>query len=100
MHSLLKNNLSEVERIMRTHHVERAYAFGSVCTDKFTDKSDVDFIIKFNDDYFDDYADNFLNLEDSLKALLKREVDVITERTLRNPYFIKEVEKTKTKIYE
>lgn len=85
---------------MRKHHVERAYAFGSVCTDKLNDKSDVDFIVKFNSDYFDDYADNFLNLEDSLKALLKRNVDVITERTLRNPYFIEEVRKTKTKIYE
>ena len=85
---------------MRKHHVARAYAFGSVCTDKFNDKSDVDFIVKFNKDYFDDYANNFMNLEDSLKALLKRDVDVITERTLRNRYFIEEVKKTQTKIYE
>ena len=41
-----------------------------------------------------------MNLEDSLKALLKRDVDVITERTLRNRYFIEEVKKTQTKIYE
>lgn len=100
MHPLLKDNLNEVERIMRKHQVERAYAFGSVCTDKFTDESDVDFIVKFNKDYFDDYADNFLNLEDSLKILLNRDVDVITERTMRNSYFIEEVKKTQTKIYE
>lgn len=99
MNPLLKNNLSEVEQIMRKNHVE-AYAFGSVCTDKFNESSDVDFIVKLNKDYFDDYAVNFLNLEDSLKVLLKREVDVITERTLRNPYFIEEVMKTQTKIYE
>lgn len=100
MHSLLKNNLNEVERIMRQHHVERAYAFGSVCTDKFNDKSDVDFIVAFNKIPIEDYADNYLSLAETLEALLKRDVDIMSVTTLQNPYFIAESNKTRTPIYE
>jgi predicted nucleotidyltransferase len=45
-------------------------------------------------------VDNFLSLEKELKELLNHEVDIVTEETLENPYFIKVVNQTKTPIYE
>lgn len=39
------------------------------------------------------------DLHDSLRDSLKREVDLLSERALKDPYFIKELNETKVKIY-
>ena len=45
LHPFLNEKLPEITRMFKEHHVKSAYAFGSVVTDKFNEKSDVDFII-------------------------------------------------------
>ena len=47
-----------------------------------------------------EYGDNYFSLVTALEQLFHRHVDLITEITLRNPYFIQSVNKTKTPIYE
>lgn len=97
---ILQNKLKEVVQLLKVHNVKRAYAFGSVCTDDFNDESDIDILIGFEKVPFDGYAQNFWDLEAKLQALLKRPVDLVPEHTLRNPYFIQVVNKTKTPLYE
>lgn len=100
MQPILSNNLKQLEQICRKHKVIRLHAFGSVCSDKFDEKSDIDLIIAFESRFFDGYVDNFLSLEEELKKLFNRPVDLVAEETLQNPYFIKVVNQTKTPIYE
>jgi predicted nucleotidyltransferase len=100
MQSVLADNIEKVKGICRLHKVKKLYAFGSVCTNTFTPASDVDLLVKFEPRFFDGYVDNFLSLEKELKELLNHEVDIVTEETLENPYFIKVVNQTKTPIYE
>jgi len=100
MNSVISNNIGQIKKILRNHRVKKAYVFGSVCTDKFNDKSDIDFIISFDDRYFDNYVENYFSLEDQLKSLLKREIDLVAEETVQNPYFKKIVDQTKKPIYE
>ena len=100
MQPVLLNNLVQLERICRRHRVKRLYAFGSVCTDKFNDESDIDLIVAFEQRFFNGYVDNFLSLEEELGDLFNRPVDIVTEETLQNPYFINVVNRTKTPIYE
>jgi len=38
-------------------------------------------------------------LHDALRQSLNREIDLLNESALKNPYFIKEVNKTKIAIY-
>ena len=97
---IIKNNMNSIHHILRNHNVKRASVFGSVCTDKFTDNSDVDMIIAFNKRYFDNYVDNYLSLESELSKLLHRNIDIVTEETIQNPYFIQSINQTKTPIYE
>lgn len=99
MNNVVLQNIDEISRICKEHHVKQLYAFGSVCTDKFDEKSDIDFIIVFNQRYFDGYVENFLSLEDQLTKLLHHPVDLIAEETIQNPYFIKVSNQTKTHIY-
>ncbi len=100
MHHILTQNINTVKEICQKHKVKRLYAFGSVCTDKFNEYSDIDFIVGFEPKFFDGYVDNFISLENSLKQVLQREIDLVAEETIQNPYFAKVVNQTKTPIYE
>jgi predicted nucleotidyltransferase len=100
MQQILTKNIATVKEICRRHHVKRLYVFGSVCTEKFNEHSDIDFIVGFEPKFFDGYVDNFISLENSLKQVLHREIDLVAEETIQNPYFIKVVSQTKMPIYE
>ena len=101
LHTIVSNNIAEIKRLFNQYKVKRAYAFGSVCTDRFNEKSDIDLLIAFQDGLNPiEYGDNYFSLVDALEKLFQRHVDLITEPTLRNPYFIQSLTKTKTPIYE
>ena len=94
-----KKKLPEVIDLLKKHQIKKAFVFGSVITDRFKDDSDIDFLIHFEDG-IDPLAagEHWWNLHDELRDLLHREVDLVTERSLRNPYFIEELNKTKHSI--
>ena len=75
------------------------YVFGSAVTSDFSESSDVDILISFKDISFEKYTDNYFELHDALVKLFQRKVDLITERSLSNPYFIESIEKTKQLLY-
>ncbi len=77
-------------------------AFGSaVSSDQFRENSDIDFLISFDDSISpEEYSENYFQLQYSLRELFNREIDIITERSLSNPYFIESVNKNKVLIYE
>jgi uncharacterized protein len=97
---LVKNNLDEITKLLSKHNVKRAFAFGSVCSTGFTETSDVDILLSFYDEKisFEDYADNYFDLAYQLEDLLGREVDLVTERSIKDPIFIRSINKTKTPI--
>jgi uncharacterized protein len=81
------------------YRVRRMYAFGSVCTDKFNNNSDIDFLISFEDISYEQYTDNYFDLHYKLQDLFNRRIDLLTENSLSNPYFINGVDRTKQLIY-
>jgi len=100
MTPIIHNNIKSIQCILQKHNVKRAFVFGSACTDNFNENSDIDMIIAFQKRYFDNYADNYLSLESELSKLLHRNIDLIAEETIQNPYFIQSINQTKTPIYE
>jgi hypothetical protein len=81
------------------YKVRRLFVFGSILTDRFNDESDIDMIVDFKKDEVTDYFDNYFDFKYSLQDLLGREVELIEEQTIRNPYFRKNVDSTKRLIY-
>jgi hypothetical protein len=75
------------------------HVFGSVCTDNFNDKSDIDVLISFDTLSVDQYTDNYFDLHYKLEDLFGRKIDLITDKSLSNPYFIQAIEQTKQLIY-
>lgn len=101
MQKILEDRISDIQKMCLTHGVKRLYVFGSVVSDHFRDDSDIDLLISFFDNLsIDDYTNNYFALQYGLRELLHREIDLITERTLSNPYFIQSIDESKTLIYE
>jgi predicted nucleotidyltransferase len=99
MHSIIVNNIDKIRTVCDQHHVQSLFAFGSVCTDKFNDASDIDLLISFKPLDFGDYADNYFQTADLFEQIFRRPVDLVTEKSLKNPYFIYSVNQTKTPLY-
>ena len=62
----LKNS-DEILNLCEIHKVASLYVFGSVVSEKFNSKSDVDFLVNFKAVNFADYADNYFNFKFSLE---------------------------------
>ena len=78
--------------------VQRLEIFGSVTQDRFDPgHSDLDFLVVFQRDSTS--LDNYLRLAEGLEELFGRPVDLVIERSIRNPYFRKAVDATRTLIY-
>jgi len=99
MNKILTDRINELKRLCELYNVRTMYAFGSVCTDKFNKDSDIDFLISFDNLSFDKYTDNYFDLHYKLQDLFERQIDLLTENSLSNPYFIKGIEQTKQLIY-
>lgn len=95
----IDQNINQINSLCKSHKVEKLYAFGSVLTDKFNDKSDIDLIVSFGNVDLLEYADNYFDLKFSLEDIFKRSVDLLEEKAIKNPYFKKVVEEKKQLIY-
>ncbi|HAQ18998.1 MAG TPA: nucleotidyltransferase [Prolixibacteraceae bacterium] len=101
MQEILENKKEVLKVICKTLKVQRLYAFGSVVTEKFGEDSDIDFLFSFADNLtVEEYTNNYFSLQYRLREVFNREIDLITERTLSNPYFIDSINETKELIYE
>lgn len=96
---LIENNLQKIIALCKKHKVSKLFVCGSILTPRFGDSSDVDLIVSFNKAEVGDYFDNYFDLKYSLEDLLGREVDLLEEQTIRNPYLKKHLDATKTLIY-
>ena len=102
MQLIIEKRKEELKEICEKLKIRRLYAFGSAVTsEKFKENSDLDFLISFDDSISpEEYSENYFLLHYKLRELFNREIDVITERSLSNPYFIESVNKNKVLIYE
>lgn len=100
MHRILIDNIENLKALCIKYNVKSLYAFGSVCTEKFNKNSDVDLLISFKPMDYGDYADTYFELIEQFENLFNRPVDLVTDKSLGNPYFIESINKTKTQIYE
>jgi predicted nucleotidyltransferase len=101
MQKILKKKLNDLKSLCITLKVKKLYAFGSVVSKNFMENSDIDFLISFSENLtVEEYTNNYFILHYELRELFHREIDIVTERMLSNPYFIERVDETKELLYE
>jgi predicted nucleotidyltransferase len=91
--------LQAISKLCLQHKVKRLYVFGSVLTSRFSQHSDVDFIVDFEPVELTEYAKNYFALKFGLENTIDRKVDLLEEQAISNPYFKSVVENQRQLIY-
>lgn len=96
---IIDKNIDRIRALCNKHKVTRLFVFGSILTNKFKKSSDIDFLVDFEGVDLYDYADNYFDFKKSLENLLKREIDLLEEKAVKNPYLRQNIDSSKQLIY-
>jgi len=99
MHCIITDNIHQIRNICDRQHIQTLFAFGSVCNDSFNEASDIDLLVSFKPLSYGDYADNYFQTAEMFENVFKRPVDLVTDKSLKNPYFINSVNQSKVLLY-
>jgi predicted nucleotidyltransferase len=95
----IKEKLPAIVAIFKKNGATSAYIFGSAALGKMNNDSDVDFLFSFTKDlHYEIYADNYFKLLHDLEKLLNKNIDLVAEKTLQNPYLIEKINSQKIQI--
>ncbi len=95
----LETYTTDIIKLCQTHKVKSLYDFGSVLTDNFNNESDIDLIVNFSIIAVEDYTDNYFDFKISLQDILKRTIDLLEEKSIKNPYFRQTVNEQRQLVY-
>lgn len=97
--NILNEHIDQIKRLCELNDVSSLFAFGSVTTDKFRPDSDIDLVVEIDDNDPLSYSDKYFNLKFQLEKILKREIDLLEQKSIRNSFLKSEIDRTKIKIY-
>lgn len=97
--TILDTHITDIKKFYLDHKVKQLYAFGSVLTNKFNNESDADLVVDFDPVDTTSYAYNYFSLKFSLQEILKRPVDLLEEKAIKNPYFRQNLIRQRQLIY-
>ena len=100
MNSIIAHNLTSIQTLFKKYKIVKAYLFGSIITHRFNQESDIDILIELDENLPPlELGENYWNLNEELTQLLKRKIDLIIKRSLKNKYFMDEINKSNILIY-
>ncbi|MDZ7626599.1 MAG: nucleotidyltransferase domain-containing protein [Ignavibacteriaceae bacterium] len=91
--------IEPIKAICRQYRVKTLFAFGSAVKDKMSPDSDIDFVVEIesNDPFI--YTENYFELKFQLEKLLKREIDLLEQKAIKNPFLSEEIDSNKVLVY-
>ena len=95
----LSKYIGDIRILCKRNKVRTLYVFGSVLTDKFSNTSDIDFIVDIASSDPFEYADNYFNLKFALEELLKRQIDLLENKAIKNQYLKENINNSKSLLY-
>ena len=97
--NIIDKNIDQIRDLCDKHKVAKLFVFGSVLSDKFIKSSDIDLIVDFQDIDLYEYADNYFDLKFAVEKILKRNVDLLEDKAINNPYLRKSIDSSKQLLY-
>lgn len=95
--AIITDHRAQIDALCRQHHVRRLELFGSAATGEWDPAlSDLDFLVKFDPEAR--WTTRFA-LEDALRRLFDRDVDLVSDHDFPNPYFRESVENSRTHLW-
>jgi len=100
MIDLLKDKQPEIAALCQHYRIRKLEVFGSAATGAFNpESSDIDFLIDLGG-YEPGVSGRFFDFADAMEELLGYRVELVTEDSIRNPYFRRSVNRSRALIYE
>lgn len=100
MVAIIDSNRRELDSLCRKHRVRRLEVFGSATDGTFRlESSDLDFLVEYERLTPAEHYEAYFGLWEDLGALFGRKIDLIEPHTMRNPYFMREVNATRQVVY-
>ena len=97
---LIERNIDTLTILCKKHRVKELYIFGSILTQGFSDTSDIDFLVQFDNIDILDYFDNYIDFKEDLEKLFGRQIDLLENQAIRNPIFRKVLDRDKRLVYD
>lgn len=95
----LTQHIEQVKKLCDLYGVKSLFAFGSITSDHFDSKSDIDLVVDLVNDDPIIYSENYFSLKFQLKQLFKRNIDLLEQKAIQNPYLKDQIDQTKVLIY-
>lgn len=100
MEPIVELRRAEIERLCKSHRVRKLELFGSAATGGFDPRnSDLDFLVEFERMEPVEYAEAYFGLLEGLEDLFGLPVDLVVERSIDNPYFLRSIQATRTPLH-
>jgi uncharacterized protein len=100
MNTTVDAKRTELEALCRVHRVQRLEIFGSAADGTFdAERSDLDFLVVFEDATPVEHAERYLGLLAGLQDLFACDVDLVELKAIRNPHFRRGIESSRTLLY-
>jgi len=99
--AVITDHVDAIRELCVKYRVKRLAVFGSAAKGTFDpERSDVDFVVEFDPDLHGaDGWDAYWGLREDLQDRLQRNVDLVSWRAVKNPYFREILEQTQKQIY-
>ncbi len=97
--NLLNQHINQIKETCSKNRVKSLFAFGSVTRNELNDMSDIDLLVDIDETDPISYTDHYFDLKEKLELLLKRPIDLLEAKAIRNPFLRDEIDKTKVLIY-
>ncbi len=96
----IQDRRDHIASLCRQLHARRLELFGSATRADFDPaRSDLDFLVSFDDLPPVAYHDAYFSLKEGLEAIFHRPVDLVVERAMRNPYLRRRVEAERQAVF-
>lgn len=94
------DHIEQIRQLCLANQVKTLFAFGSIVNGKFSEDSDIDLVVDIAEKDPFLYSDKYFSLLFNLEDMLKRPIDLLEAKALRNKYIKEAIEKNKILIYE
>ena len=96
----VEEHAKAIEDLCRRFQVRRLELFGSAASGVFNPRSsDLDFLVEFNELRSGECADSYFGLLEGLQERFRRKVDLVVTRSVRNPYLLESIQRSKALLY-
>jgi predicted nucleotidyltransferase len=100
MNPAIATHAAAIAALCAKHLVRRLDVFGSAADGAFEPlRSDVDFLVEFDQLSPEQYFEQFFDLQEDLATLLGRPVGLVVERAVRNPHFLQGAQRSRESVF-